>query len=252
MQAKRKLLTIVFSVLAILSVLVMAPIMTAQAATQPTITPIGVNPGEQVQLRIENLPADTDFKVTMSAVGHQGVGPVVANFNSNTGGTRTYWFEILNSVDKENKVEVRIDSGTGIFAYATFDNTKALTSTTTTPTATSTTTTTTPTTTGTPAPETVERPPKMGEIHVVHVQKGGIVVAELKGMPLDTKFTVSVGTGGSEGLDGFKVGNLSTESLSDHIGSFEIPVDLSGERSLDLRIEAPGYLYLVTFANTSF
>ena len=87
---------------------------------------------------------------------------------------------------------------------------------------------------------------------MVHVQKGGIVVAELTGLPLDTQFTVTVGTGGSQGFDGFKVGNLSSEGLSDHIGSFEIPVDLSGEKSLDLRIDAPGYLYLVTFANTNF
>ncbi len=232
------------TMLVIMAAFLMIPLVTAHAATTPpTITVIGVIPGEDVQLSIGNLPADTDFKVTMSAVGHQGVGSVIANFNSHNGETRTYWFEILTTVRGEDKVEVRIDSGTGVSAYATFDNTKALTSTST--------TTSTSTATSTATPVAVSAP-IMGAIHVLHVQQGGIVVAELKNLPLNTQFTVTVGTAGSQGFGGFVVGSLSSEELSDHIGFFEIPVDLRTETSLDLRIEARGYLYLVTFNNTDF
>lgn len=231
------------TMLLIMAAFLMIPLVTAHAATTPpTITVIGVIPGEDVQVSIGNLPADTDFKVTMSAVGHQGVGSVIANFNSHNGETRTYWFEILTTVRSEDKVEIRIDSGAGVSAYTTFDNTKALTSPSATTTASPATTTATPVAVSSPV---------MGPIHVLHVQQGGIVVAELKNLPLDTVFSVTVGKAGSQGFGGYKVGSLSSEELSDHIGYFEIPVELKNETSLDLRIEARGYLYLVTFNNTN-
>ena len=243
MQTKRNITSIAFRVLTVLALFMMTPLLTVQAetVTQPTITQIGLNPGHEVQVVIDNLPVDTEFAVTMSSVGNQGMGWVVANFNSGTGGSRSYWFEILTDVSTDANAEIRIDSGTGIFAYTTFQNTTAQNFT-------PTDTTTTPATTA----DTPVKSPIMGVINVLHVQKGGIVVAELKGMPLDTQFTVTVGTGGSQGYDGYMVGNLSTGDLSVHTGYFEIPVDMSGERTLDLRIEAPGYLYLVTFANTDF
>jgi hypothetical protein len=250
MQAKRKISSIAFRVLAILAAFVMSPLLTVQAAatTPPTISVIGVNPGEQVQVMIYNLPADTNFTVTESAVGHQGVGPVIAHFNSLDGGTRSYWFEILTDVRTNDHVEIRIDNGAGISAYTSFQNTETVSSTSTT----TTTTATTATTAATAASTIAGYSPTMGMIHVLHVQKGGIVIAELQGMPLDTQFTVTIGTAGSQGFDGYKVGNLSSGERSDHIGTFEIPIDLATERGLDLRIEAPGYLYLVTFSNTSF
>ena len=245
MLTQRKRPSLKFRMLAVNMLLLMAafmmiPIGAAQAETiQPTISVIAVNPDENVQVVITNLPADTEFTVTESAAGNQGIGPLIAHFNSGDGGTRSYWFEILTDVRSNESAEIRIDSGTGIFAYATFDPTTSVT------------TTSSSTTTSTTSSTSAVTPTK-GLIHVLHVQKGGIVVAEVKGMPLDTQFTVSVGTGGSQGFDGFKVGSLSSGDLSDHVGTFEIPVDLSAERSLDLRIEASGYLYLVTFANTNF
>lgn len=239
MQTKKNVSTIAFRLMAVLAAFVVAPLMTVQAATiQPNIRVIGVNPDENVQVMIYNLPSDTDFTVTESAAGNQGMGSVIAHFNSGDGGTQSYWFEILTDVRAADSAEIRIDSGTGIFAYTAFDPAAALSST-----SSSTTTTTSSTSVVTPT---------MGQIHVLHVEKGGTVTAELQGLPVDTQFTVTVGAAGSQGFGGYKVGDLSTESLTDHIGTFEIPVDLSGEKSLDLRIEAPGYLYLVTFANMDF
>ncbi len=250
MQTKRTIPAIAFRIMAVLATFIVGPLLTVQAATAPiSISVVAVNPNEDLQVVISNLPANTDFTVTESAAGNQGVGPVIAHFNSVDGGTRSYWFEMLTDVRSETSAEIRIDSGTGFHAYATFNPTTTLSSTST--------TTTTPTATATPAATTtttttatvVAPSVTMGKIQVVHVQKGGIVVAELTGMPLDTQFTVTVGAGGSQGYGGFMVGNLSTGSLSDHIGSFEIPVDLASNATLDLRIEAPGYLYLVTFNN---
>jgi hypothetical protein len=239
MQTKINVPAKAFRVLAVLAAFVMTPLMTVYAATtQPTITVLQVNPNEQVQVMIYNLPADTDFTVTESAAGNQGIGPVIAHFNSVDGGTRSYWFEILTDVHTATSAEIRIDSGTGIYAYATFDPSTALANSTS-----STTTTTTSTTAVSPT---------MGMIQVLHVQMGGIVVAEMKNMPLDTQFSVMIGKAGTQGYGGFRVGDLTTGELSDHVGTFEIPVDLSGETSLDLRIEAPGYLYLVTFSNTTY
>ena len=243
-----KIRTLAVNMMLLMAAFLMVPIGVAQAATtQPTISVIAVNPNENVQLMIYNLPANTDFTVTESAAGHLGMGPVIAHFNSLDGGTRSYWFEILTDVRTYEIAEIRIDSGTGIYAYTTFDPSTSLSNTS----SSSSATTTTTTSLTTPSTDMVS--PTLGTIQALHAQKGGYVVAELKGLPLDTQFTVTVGTAGSQGLDGFVVGSLSTGNLSDHVGTFEIPVDLSGERSLDLRIEAPGgYLYLVTFANTDF
>lgn len=251
MQTKRNIPAIAFRIMAVLATFIVGPLLTVQAATtQPSISVVAVNPNQDLQVVISNLPANTDFTVTQSAAGNQGVGPVIAHFNSVDGGTRSYWFEMLSDIQSNDTAEIRIDSGTGFHAYATFVPTTTLSSTSTTTTA----ATPTPVATATPAAnttETVVAPPvTMGKIQVVHVQKGGIVVAELTGMPLDTQFTVTVGTGGSQGYGGFEVGNLTTGSVTDHIGSFEIPVDLMGEATLDLRIDAPGFLYLVTFSNT--
>ncbi len=241
MQTKRNIPAIAFRIMAVLATFIVGPLLTVQAATtQPSISVVAVNPNQDLQVVISNLPANTDFTVTESAAGNQGMGPVIAHFNSVDGGTRSYWFEMLTDVRSDASAEIRIDSGTGIYAYATFAPTTTLSNS-----STSTTTTTTTTTTTAPASASVT----MGMIQVVHVQKGGIVVAELTGMPLDTQFSVTVGAGGSQGYGGFKVGDLSTGSISDHIGSFEIPVDLASNSTLDLRIEAPGYLYLVTFNN---
>ena len=252
MQTKRNISAIAFRIMAVLATFIVGPLLTVQAATtQPSITVVAVNPNQDLQVVISNLPANTDFTVTESAAGNQGVGPVIAHFNSVDGGTRSYWFEMLTDVRSDASAEIRIDSGTGIHAYATFVPTTTLSSTSTT--TTTATATPAPAATATPAatttPTVVAPPVIMGKIQVIHVQMGGIVVAELTGLPLDTQFTVTVGAGGSQGWGGSMVGNLSTGSLSDHTGTFEIPVDFASNATLDLRIEAPGYLYLVTFNN---
>jgi hypothetical protein len=86
---------------------------------------------------------------------------------------------------------------------------------------------------------------------VLHVEQGGWVQVEIVNAPLNTELTAMVGPAGSQGFGGYKVGGLPTENNSTHISIFEIPILLKDASALDLRLEGPGALYLVTFDNVN-
>ncbi len=94
------------------------------AATVPVITafPAGVE-GGWVQVRIDNLPADTDYVVYEGIAGSQGMdGYKIAGFNSQTGGSLLVKFELAAELYDEKTIDVRIDDGKGNVAYATIPN----------------------------------------------------------------------------------------------------------------------------------
>lgn len=95
----------------------------ASTTVQPVITVVKVAPGGYVELFIENLPADDEFRVTMGPAGSLGIsGGLVAHFNTNDAGTYDLSFEIYAPVRNNNWIDVRIDDGEGIAAYARFLN----------------------------------------------------------------------------------------------------------------------------------
>ena len=209
------------------------------ASPAPTITVVAVTPGSEVQLSISNLPANQKFAVTMGPVGSHGIGPVVAHVYSPDGSMVTDWFEILSDVAGNQTVEVRVDNGSGLSAYTSFNNSGSPSTTVMVAPATTTSTPAAVPVTGAggaTAPVSVS-----GSIQVLHVEMGGWVQALIHNLPADTVFTVTVGMAGSQGLGGYGVGTLTTDpntSGLDAVGTFEIPVLLASEASLDLRLDS--------------
>ncbi len=117
-----------------------------------------------------------------------------------------------------------------------------------------------PSFTPTPTPTITQKPPQSAtvvitrSVTVIHVRKGGIVIAEVFGMPAHTDFTITVGKAGSGGLGGYQVAHLYTGDTDYEvfIAHFEIPVLLRDEDSLDLRLDSPGSVYVVNFKNVDF
>jgi hypothetical protein len=214
----------------------------AAVAGQPTIKVVSVSPGSSVTVRMDNLPANTTFAVTMKPVGSSTVIGLVAHFETGTGGTQQYTFETHVDVRSSASVELRIDSGTGYAATALFDNTGIYTA----PVATA-----APVATVVPVTTAAGNAANPGSgISLVHVQKGGWVQVELRGMPSNEEMTVTIGKAGTQSLGGSVVAHLSTGTVGTWTFLFEIPVTMSKEANLDVRIEGKTALYVLTFDNS--
>ena len=235
-------------VVVILSALFAGSVLPVSAADSLiTITVDSVTPGGDVQLTFDNLPSNQTFMVEMAAGGSLGAGPVVATFDTGSGGTLTGTFEILADVRTESSIAVRIDNGAGLSAFTTFDNTAAFTAASANTPATSS-TAVIPVTGASAAPLI-----STGAIHLVHVEQGGWVQVVIDNLPADTTFTVSIGLAGSQGIDGYVVAGLESDpdNVTTAISTFEIPQPLTGETSLDLRVEGTGALYVLPFSNSN-
>lgn len=70
-------------------------------------------------------------------------------------------------------------------------------------------------------------------------------------LPQKLTFTVYIGKEGSKGLNGVKVGTISTSKGGSVVTSFDIPDQYEGKSKLDLRLEnsAYGIVSYITFAN---
>jgi hypothetical protein len=222
-------------VLALVSALLIGVFLPANAgSSMPVITVLNVIPSSLVQVQISNLPAGVTFRVTQGAAGTQGIGgAIVANFES-ASGSGTFLFEIATPIKNNAKVDLRIDGGT-YYAYVTFANVAAAA----------------PAPAVTPAPAATPKPatPATGA-KVVHVQKGGLVVVEMNNMPGGQTFEVYISKpgGGSKTL----VAHVDTVLGASFLTYFEIPVTLSTQPTLEVRIENSAYLYVLPFSNVNF
>ena len=213
-------------------------VITPVAAEGPILVKVdGVMAGSMVRLIFTNLPANSQFAITMGPAGTLGAyRPVVAHMYSSDGRVVASWFEILDELRDSPRIDVRVDNGAGLAATVTFENVNY----------------TAPLIVVPETPATVVQTVANRAMTILHVQKGGLVVASVKNLPANTQFAVTVGKSGTQGFGGNLVGHLDNGSIAgqDAIGYFEIPSTLKDEKTLDLRLDAPGYLYVATFSNT--
>ena len=242
-----------------IAMLLISVILPVNAATQPVMSVTSVDSGSTVTVQIANLPQNVEFTVTEGASGTAGIGGgLIAHFNSGVGGSQTLTFEIYTVLRAATSVDIRIDSGTGYSASTNFNPTS--------------TTTPVPGTTATPVPGTTATPgatltptavpanPITGvavstagaSIRILHVEKGGIVIIEADRFPINTEYKVSIGPGGLLGSTGYLIAHLPIGSSDSYVGTFEIPALVTNSATLDLRIEAPGFLLIQTFNNVNF
>ena len=214
------------------------------AALAPVITQVGVRDNSMVQLRIDNLPAETEFAVTMGEAGSGGYGHLMAHFTTAGAGSYTFWFEILTDVKNGPTADVRIDDYSGHSASLTFSTTST------------TTVVSTPVPTPVPSTTTGSGGAVSGStsVRAVHVVKGGLVLIEVSNLPLDIEFTITIGAAGTQGIGGTLIAHLNSGSTAGNVAicKFEIPTDLRTDASMDFRMEGGGYVYVVPFDNVTY
>ena len=214
------------------------------AALSPVITQVGVRDNSMVQLRFDNLPANTEFSVTMGPAGSGGYDHLIAHFTTAGAGSYTFWFEILSDVRHDATVDVRIDDGGGNSASLTFKTTSGTTVV----------ATAVPTAVPTTTPGSGGAVPASSSVKAVHVVKGGLVLLEVRNLPVDVEFAITIGAAGTQGLGGTLVAHMDSSSTAGTVAicKFEIPTNLRTAASMDLRMEGGGYVYVVSFNNVTY
>jgi len=212
---KRILLTLsIVLLLALMSVNDMV-----HAGTIPTISIVGVTQDAKVTIQTHNYPANRDFDVRMGKISTRGVGGIlVGTFNSGTGGTQKFTFDIPAALHTSHSIAIRLDSKTGgYFSYNWFYNT----------------------TFGSHTGGTVVEGGKdTPVIMVVTVKKDTLVTIEGSSFPNDETFDVLMGTFSTQGVDGVKVGTITPESKGTILESFDIPASLKSESRIAIRVES--------------
>jgi hypothetical protein len=212
---KKMLLTISIVLLLVL----MSVNDVAQAGTIPTISIVGVTQDAKVTIQTHNYPANRDFDVRMGKVGTRGIGGIlVGTFNSGTGGSHKFTFDIPPALHSSYTIAIRLDSKTGgFYSYNWFYNTSF----------------------GSHKDGTVVDGGKdIPVIMVVTVKKDTLVTIEGSSFPTDETFDVLMGTYSTQGVGGVKVGTLTAESDGTILESFDIPTSLKSESRIAIRVES--------------
>lgn len=92
----------------------------------PTFTIQSVVRNQTVTIQVSNLPKNDTFDVRMGEMGTRGVnGAKVDSFNTGSGGSQTFTFDIPAQLKGARQIAIRIEatSGSGYFAFNWFYNT---------------------------------------------------------------------------------------------------------------------------------
>ncbi len=208
-----------FSIIIILLLALMSANEVAGDGTIPTISVVGVTRDSKVTIQTHNYPANRDFDVRMGERSTRGIGGVlVGTFNSGTGGSNRYTFDIPQSLSSLNQIAIRLDSRTGgFFSFNWFNNT----------------------TSGSHA----DGIPVVAEndfpiIMVVTVKKDTHVTIEGSNFPTDESFDVLMGKYNTQGVDGVKVDTLTPEDDGTILDTFDVPASLKSENRIAIRVES--------------
>ena len=185
----------------------------------PTTSIVSVVKGEDVTIKVYNLPVNIDFKVLIGKYGTLGVGGTqVGTFDSLAGGTQTFTFDIPDALKAEAKLAIRLQATEGVpyYAYDWFvNNTDAVV-------------------TPTPAPSGYTGHPTSA---IVSAVKGEDVTIKFFNLPKDTDFKVLIGKYGTLGVGGTQVGTFDSAAGGTQSFTYDIPDALKDEARLAIRIE---------------
>ena len=206
---------------AVIAVLAFAfPAATVQAYSgHPTTTIMEVVKDTKVTVKIQNLPASQTFVVRMNTFGTLGVGgPVVATFDSGSGGTLTSSFNIPAFLKGQKLIAIRFEGSGGPYAYDWFTNDASGTS-------------------PTPVP-TVAPVVKIPTFSIVSVVAGEKVTIKTADFPKDHKFTVLMGNYGTKGIGGTAVATTDSGAGGSFEATYSIPAGLKANERIAIRMES--------------
>lgn len=186
-----------------------------------------------VSIKTNNFPANDKFRVLMGPMGTQGINGIqVAVVKSKNGGTLNYSFNIPNSLKGSKKISIRLESikGTGYYAYNWFYNATAK----------------------------ANNYPGNGytypTFYISKVVKNKSVTIVTRNLPPNDKFQVRMGPMGTQGVNGYIVGNFKSGNGGQKTLSFTIPSQLKGHKQIAIRIQSikgTGYYAYNWFYNST-
>lgn len=195
----------------------------------PTFSIVSVVKDTSVTIRTHNLPPNYTFKVRMGKMGTRGVGgTVIGNFDSGTGGSKKFTFDIPAGLKGRKQIAIRFDAVSGVhyFAFNWFWNNPSGTN----------------ITTGFPT------------FTIVSVVRNTSVTIKTKNLPANDKFVVRMNKMGTKGIGGTKVGNFDSGSGGTQTFTFNVPAGLKGLRQIAIRFDSTtgsGFFAYNWFWNTT-
>lgn len=210
---------ITFSIIIVMLLTLISVNDVASAGTIPTISIVGVTQDSKVTIQTHNYPANRVFDVRMAERGTRGIGGIlVGTFNSGTGGSNQYTFDIPQPLSSLNQIAIRLDSQTGgFYSFNWFFNTTAGSH-----------------ASGIPVAIDEDTP----AIMVVTVKRDAHVTIEGSNFPTDESFDVLMGKYNTEGVDGVSVGTLTPDDDGVIVDTFDIPDSLKSESRIAIRVES--------------
>jgi hypothetical protein len=233
---------------ALLAVVVMAVMVFSLPAAvnaysgYPQTSIVSVSKDTSVTVKITNLPPSQNFVVRMNKFGTLGVGgPIVANFDSGSGGEKTGTYTIPDFLKGEKLIAIRFEGSGGPYAYDWFTNDPAGA---------------TPAATATPKPGTTatvtKTPANIPTMSIVSVVKGEKVTIKTNNFPKNQTFTVRMGEYGTLGVNGIAVATTDSGAGGSFEATYSIPDALKSKDKIAIRMESPaGYFAYDWFNNVS-
>jgi hypothetical protein len=236
------------------------PVATASGSATATNTPVpfyngiptfsiaSVVAGSTVTIQTANFPAGMDFNVYIGQYGTLGIGGIqVATTSSGSGGSFSATYTIPDALKSAGRLAIRLQSGTGYYAYNWFDNyTWGATGGAYTATPSSSTSAT-----STPVPAT-GGPIYSGipTFSISSVTRDSTVTIQANNFPAGQDFTVKMGPYGTLGVGGTVVGTTNTGSGGSFSATYTIPDNLKGSDRIAIRLESSsGYFAFNWFWN---
>jgi hypothetical protein len=187
---------------------------------------------QTVSIRTANFPANTDFDVLMNYYGTLGIGgQKVDTVNSGGGGVMTWTFNIPDFLKGQQRIAIRLQSGSGYYSYNWFWNTCPCQ----------------------PAPSIVWTRGLIPIFKIAAVVHDQSVTIKTANFPANDTFDALINRMGTLGIGGVKVDKVKSSSGGQLTFTFSIPDSLKGQSRIALRLQSPssGYFSYGWFDNAT-
>lgn len=219
----------------ILGVLLLLLVVVGSASSSslviPTISITSVAIDESVTIQTYNYPPNQTFQVRMNYMGTLGLGgTIVGTLESGAGGSLAVAYPIPDYLKGQRQIAIRLDSPQGYYSYNWFWNNTSGSG-------------------GQPPVTTIPL------ISVTGVVQNSTVTITTHNFPPNQIFDVTEGFMGTQGINGFKVGEINSGDGSSQSYTFPIPVELHGQQQISIRAQtrhaSPYYAYNWFWNNTA-
>jgi hypothetical protein len=193
----------------------------------PTFDITAVVAGSSVTILTHNMPAGQSFTVRMGEYGTYAQNGIVVGSTGDSGGSFSATYAIPSELAGKNRIAIRLDGPTGLYAYNWFYNNDA------------------PVAGNTPVPGATPVPGYYGYpyIYIASVVQDSKVTIYAYNFPAGQTFIVRMGDYGTYGIGGIQVATVDTGSGGNFTATYDIPGALVGRSQISIRLETSNGYY---------